>query len=191
MTGRPDEPLAIVFLGSIGAGKSYFSRQLATRWNAIRLNTDAFRLAWYGSLEDIERNDGHGSEANKRISRASEYIVQQVLTARQTVIIDAARYNKREVRRNLAPLVSECGAKLIVVWIDTPRDVASRRVQEREPTREERRLEHLTAEHILNDHFAHFEEPQPDERVVKIDGTVDFETQYQSFEEQLTKLLSK
>ena len=173
------KPLVVVFLGSIGSGKSFFARQLAQASGTVRINTDAMREAM---------GEVWSEQSNRRVWGAMDYSVEQILSAGQSVIYDAARFNRAESRELLAQLAEKTGAKVIVVWIDTPREVASLRAQTRELTDDQRPVSKQDAEDIIDNHEKKFDPPEGHENVIKISGEIPFEEQYKIFTEKLTQL---
>lgn len=182
------QPLVITFLGSIGVGKSFFARQLASKTNTIRLNADAVRMSMFGSREGIERQNGHGQEVNRQIFGVYDYVVKEILATKQSVILDVAQFNQLERRKELSRIAKEAGAKVILVWIETPRDIASYRVQNRDELHDQRRVSAERARDIFEHHDKNFSEPIEGESVIKINGMVPFKEQYRQFTEQLAKI---
>lgn len=173
------KPLVVVFLGSIGSGKSFFARQLALGSDTVRINTDAMREAM---------GEVWGEQSNRRVWGAMDYAVEQILSAGQSVIYDAARFNRRESRDSLGKLAEKAHAKVVVVWIDTPREIASLRAQSREPTDDQRPVSKQDAEAIIDNHEKKFDPPDSHESVIKISGEIPFEEQYKIFTEKLAQL---
>lgn len=186
----PDQkPLLIGFLGSIGVGKSYFARQLAPKIEAVRLSADAARLAMFGSLEEIEsRRDLSGEEDNNRLFGAIDYTVHQILKSGKSVVYDTARFNGAANRDKLSNIANETGVQLVYVWIETPREVAAIRVRERDEMEDQRKLTKEAADRIFSFHDEHFDAPREGEAIIKIDGTIPFEDQFESFQKQLSEL---
>ena len=113
----PNKPLVITFLGSIGVGKSYFARQLAAKSNVVRLNMDALRLAWYGSVEEVDAHQSEYSVINLRFFRVLDYIVKELLVTKTSVILDVAQFNVMRRRQELYDIASKQGATVILVWL--------------------------------------------------------------------------
>jgi predicted kinase len=179
-------PLLVAFLGSIGVGKSFFARQLAPEIGAVRLNADAARLSMFGSLENVEaERQFFGEEANKRLFGVIDYAVKEILTSGKSVVYDSARFNGKRNRDILKMIATDADSRLVFVWIETPRKVAFDRVLVRDEATDSRRLDQKAAEKIMTFHDEHFDAPHDDEFVIKIDGTVPFAAQYDSFIEQL------
>lgn len=175
------KPLLIVFLGHAGSGKTYFSRHLAEKINAVTLNTDALRLSMFDSLEkidEIRRSDK--MRLYDDVFGAMDYAAKQTLLAGHSVVYDAQQ-TKRENRRNIEKIAAEAGAIPVLVWIKTSRETAIRRAQEREERDDSLRY---NAEKIayLVDRFDNVTDlPEPDENTIEISGEVTFEEQYRAF----------
>lgn len=173
------KPLVITFLGPIGSGKSYFAKQLSEKLQIVRFNSDAIRQAM---------GDEWSEEAVRKVAGALDYVVEQVLRNHQSVIYDTARFNKLDARQALRAIAEKTHAEVVLVWVESPRDVVVDRVTSREPSSEHLRFTNEEAEQILERHDRAFVPPQDDEMCIKIDGTESFNEQYQSFQEQLKQL---
>jgi len=174
-----------MMLGHAGSGKSYFARQLADEKGLVRLNGDTLRIDMYGSVKELNRYKAFDTSLSKeKIFKAIDYAAKQVLSAGCSVIYDANN-NKQSVRKQIEEFVIECGAVPIVVWVQTSVDIAIQRVQDRESTAEQRKWNESQARETIERHIANTDEPATDENVIKIDGTLQFNDQLASFEEQL------
>lgn len=123
-------PLLVVFLGFPGSGKTYFARRLAERLPAVTFNSDALRVAMFGSIENMERiSQSDRSRLYDDVFGAMNYATRQVLEAGCSVVFDAQQ-TKRGDRRRVEELAKESGAIPVLVWIKTSRETALRRGQE-------------------------------------------------------------
>jgi predicted kinase len=183
------QPLVITFLGSIGVGKSFFARQLGERTQTIRLNADGLRISMYGTRAEYNRINGTGPEANRPIFGAYDYMIKEILAAKKNVILDVTQFNVLKRRQELANIALASGAAVILVWIETPREIARDRVLTRDIAYDQTRVTDARAQELFDQHDAHFGAPRPDELVIKIDGTVPFDEQYNIFNQQLAILL--
>lgn len=178
-------PSVIILLGPIGAGKSYFARQLADEIGIVRLNADAIRLAMYGSVEAIREQNGFSTQANRKLWGVMNYFVRESLHRGQSVIYDTMRFNSLRARQALKKLVKPYGANIIVVWVTIDFSLAAERAQTRAAQEDQLKLSKEKVEEILRQHNSHFHPPGPDEIVVKVDGTAPFEEQFKAFYRQL------
>lgn len=175
------KPLLIVFLGHAGSGKTYFSRHLAEKINAVTLNTDALRLSMFGSLEKIsEIRDSDKMRLYTDVFGAMNYAAKQTLLAGHSVVYDAQQ-TKRENRRNIEKIASEAGAIPVLVWIKTSRETAIKRAQEREERADSLRYNAEKISYLVDRFTSETDFPEPDENTIEISGEVTFEEQYQVF----------
>ena len=188
MMGGSEKPLLITFLGSIGSGKSYFARQLSERMSVPRINPDTARVAMLGSVEALDGRPFPDTEYDTILFNLLGYGIQEVLKSGKSVIYDTAKHNGREHRRQISELAERVGARVVYVWIDTPREVATERAVTRDATDDQRRLTLEKAEKTMDFHFANFNPPEADEFTIKISGQIPFDEQYKIFQEQLGDL---
>lgn len=143
----------------------------------------------FGSLEELTRQNGFNPEMNKKLFGALDYSVSEILRTGVSVVYDVARFNRREYRAQLEILAEEFGIVPILVWVETPNEVALKRVKERDETLDQRRIDTSIAREIIDDHEKGFNPPLPHERYIKVDGLISFEEQYTSFKEQLNAII--
>jgi len=186
MNTNEPTPLLFILVGHAGSGKSSFARQLAEKRNLVRLNGDSFRTALFESVDAIKEADP--KLKLEGVFKAIDYVAKQVLVTGQSVIYDANN-NKGIVRENLERMAKEVGALPIVIWIKAPKEEAIQRVQAREATVDQRQLDENHAREVVERHIADFDEPSSEEKVIEIDGTVPWETQFTAFNEQLKKYI--
>ncbi len=183
------KPTVFTFLGVPGSGKSYFARNLATETGTIRLSSDAMRLAIFGSREAIAKvyNSGEKENVNAYVHRAFDYVFGEILANKHDIICDS-HYNKRPDRDHLRDIASRYGARVVLLRINTPHDLALQRGQEREEADDQRKLTEELMRAAIDRHHVNTDEPTIDEVVVDIDGTIPFEQQYESFNQQMETL---
>jgi predicted kinase len=185
---KTSQPLLIMFLGVPGSGKSYFARHLAKRINAVRLNGDSMRIAIWGSLDEIAKAHGDRNKGNDMTFGAINYAVDQILATKHSVVYDA-HHNRRDIRKKLEEMAKRQGAQPIVVWVKTPKSIAMKRAQAREATVDQRRMSEEEIREVIARHMKYFDEPDQAENVIIIDGTADFETQFESYKEQVAQFV--
>ena len=177
------KPLLIVFLGFPGSGKTYFSKRLAEKLHAITLNTDALRVAMFGSLERIDEiRHSDNERLYEDVFGAMDYATKQALLASHSVVYDAQQ-TKRENRRNIEKIAEESGALPILVWMRTSRDTAMKRGQEREARDDSHQYDADKMAYLIDRFDSVTDLPQPDENVIEISGEISFEEQYATFTE--------
>lgn len=177
------QPLVISFVGVPGSGKTTFARQLAEQIGAITINSDAMRLAIWGSREAIRAvrtTPEERAHSNAMTLGAMNYLVKQSLRAGVSCIFDA-NGNKVEDRARTAKLAHENGGFAVVVRIRTPHDVALRRMTERTASEDQLEFDHDKALATITSFAAEIEEPDSTEHVVEISGEVPFDEQYAVF----------
>jgi predicted kinase len=185
---KTNKPVLVMFLGVPGSGKSYFARHLAKKINAVRLNGDSMRMAIWGSLEEITKAHGDRNRGNNMTFGAINYVVDQILATRHSVVYDA-HHNRRDIRKELENMTREHGAVPIVVWVKTAEDIAIERAQAREATVDQRRLTEEEVREVITRHMKYFDEPDQTENVIIIDGTENSSTQFESYEKQVAQFI--
>lgn len=182
------KPLIIVFLGFPGSGKTYFSRRLAEKLQAVTLNSDALRLAMFGSPEKIDEIR-HSDNARLYVDvfGAMDYAAGQILKAGHSVVYDAQQ-TKRENRRNIEAIAEECGAVPILVWIRTSRGVALQRGQEREAREDSNQYDAEKMAYLIDRFESVTDLPEESENVIEISGELPFEEQYEHFRQGIERL---
>ncbi len=144
-------------------------------------------MSIFGSQERIDQvRLEDRTRFHEDIFGAMNYASKQTLSAGYSVIYDA-QMTKRDNRINIEQLATSAGALPLLVWIKTSRDTALRRGQEREPGDDSNRY---TAEKIayLIDRFDDITDlPEENENLIVINGEVEFEDQYASFQSQLRR----
>lgn len=168
-----------IMLGFLGSGKSFVSRWLAPHTGAVYLRADALRLAMFGE----DRPELYTPENKALVNDAQAYAIQQILEAGQSVVHDANN-NQYKTRQEHVKVAHKYGAMPIVVWIDTPLDIA----EERTETRKVTEGHELFAPNLVRTMAARLEPPRDNEKVIRIDGMASQEKQQQQFDEQLAKL---
>lgn len=185
-----NKPLLIYFIGQPGSGKTYFATRLADRLGAVRLNSDATRIAMFGSSEEVERIRKSKQESilYAPVFGAMNYSAQQIINSGHSVIYDAQATKRRDRKRH-EKLAHECDAAPILVWIDTPGELAIKRGQEREQ-RDDSIVYSESKMRMLAELFSkNIDLPESDENLIKISGELPFEEQFKSFEAQLSSII--
>jgi len=172
-----DKTIYLMF-GYIGSGKSTFARQLAIEIGAVRLNGDELRQKMFNSVEEI-RN----TRNNPLVFAALDYATEQVLKANLSVVYDVS-HNKVEDRTSKEELASQCRARTILVWVQSPLDLARQRTLDRS-----RRGEAISVPIDIHDSMAQgMQLPLPNEKCIIIDGQQNFQNQFADFRRQLALL---
>jgi len=164
-------------LGFLGSGKSYVSRWLAPHVGAVYLRADALRLAMFGQ----DRPELYTPENKALVNNANRYAVQQILTSGKAHVVLDANHNAQKVRRGIADDAAQHGATAIVVWVQTPLDIAKERTVVRRQTEGHELFEPNLVEKMAKA----LESPGEGELVITIDGQATAAEQQASFEAQL------
>lgn len=176
-------PLLVVFLGFPGSGKTYFATRLAEKLQAVTLNSDAMRLAMFGSLERIE----HIRQTDRPrlyvdVFGVMDYAAIQALRAGHTVIYDAQQTKRRD-RKHVEELAASVGAIPVLVWIKTSPQVALRRGQKREARADSHQYDAAKMKMLVERFSKVTDMPEPGENVIEVSGEVPFEEQYAVFDQ--------
>jgi len=166
-----------MMLGFLGSGKSYVSRWLAPRVGAVYLRADELRLSMFG----VDRPELYTPENKALVNNANRYAMAQVLKSKQAHVVLDANHNAKSVRLDIADEATKCDAIAIVVWVQTPLEIAKERTEVRSITEG-----HVLFEPGLVEKMAkHLEKPGADEFVIAINGRATAQEQQKSFEEQM------
>ena len=185
-------PLIVVFIGPPGSGKTYFANHLALKLGAIKLNSDALRLAMYGSLDNIDkiRKSDNRSLLYEQVFGAMNYMTEQALMAGHSVIYDAQQA-KLSDRVRIEKLAKKCDAKSILVWLDTEPNIAIKRSSTRDQHDDSLRYDEAKSRMLVERFATTTDLPSETENYVKISGEIAFEKQYEVFKAKLKTLAWK
>jgi predicted kinase len=122
-------PALILVAGLPGTGKSEFSRELRLRTGAIILESDSVRRLLF-------ERPSYSWWESRRLFAALHAAVERLLGAGISCIFDATNLAEA-YRRPLYEIAEERGAKLIVVEVTAPEEVARARLSERAGARED------------------------------------------------------
>lgn len=144
-------PALIILIGLPGSGKSHFARQLAKRYPAAILDSDALRGVLYASPQ-------HTDQENARLFPAIQLLTRRLLDRSVPVLLDAT--NLREAyRKPLYRLAKEAGARLVIVRLRAPFAVMRERLARRDAARSP--LDRSTADLAVLERMRHdYERPR-------------------------------
>jgi len=171
-----------MMVGHAGSGKSFFASRLAEKKGLVRLNGDSMRMALFGSVEEIRKQPV--VVRREGIFQAVDYAAKQVLEAGHDVVYDSNN-NRRDTREAKREMARQFNASVIAIWVKAGRDIAVKRVQNREEAIDQRVFDELSGSKVIDRHIANFDPFSSDEEVIEIDGTMPFDEQLQSFNIQL------
>lgn len=174
------KPTLFLLLGYPGSGKSTFGKQLSVARGIVRFSSDDIRDYMYGHSAAA-----HNPKNNPAVFGTIDYMAVQLLVSGQSVLYDANN-NRRRDRTRRQKLAAEHGARAVVLWVQTPLEVAKAREAERagDPN-------HLPIPSERYDQLVSaLQEPGPNEATIVVDGLAPFAEQLRSFDEQLAALES-
>ena len=125
---RP-HPALVVVAGLPGTGKSLFSRELRLRTGAIILQSDAIRRLLF-------ERPSYSWRESRRVFTTLHAAVETLLDSGMSCIVDATNLAEA-YRQPLYDIGERHGAKLIVVEVTAPPEVAMARLRERAATPED------------------------------------------------------
>lgn len=175
------KPLLIFTTGVAGSGKTYFSTHLAKKLPAIWIDSDVVRAVQYDNPHDDAQNT---ALHHRTVFRSMDYFAKQALEYGANVIYDACT-NQENVRQVMRDLATSSGALAVLLVIKTPVALAKTRAYNREETVSSWRM---PPEHH-DKHVTYYEEVKDTTNMIMIDGTLPFEEQYNSFVNQLERIL--
>jgi predicted kinase len=123
LEAQVDHPSFIVLGGLPGSGKSYFAARLTEKIPAVVLESDFLR-------KELVRRPVYSQFESFRLFKAIHQLVKEFLSAKYNVVLDATNLSE-DSRRPLHAIAAEAGAKLIIVHLNTPREVAEGRLSGR------------------------------------------------------------
>lgn len=181
-----DYPLLVIFTGVPGSGKTYFATRLAERLGVVRLNSDAMRLAIFGSVEKMDElyHSPQKDILNSYTFGALDYVTKALLEGGSSVVFEAIQRTRAD-RRHMEQLADACGAKLVLVAMEIDEEVAVRRVQDRDAASDVRKFSEQKAHEVVR-HFRESTEPfERTDYIVHIHGNIPFDAQYAQFIQHL------
>jgi predicted kinase len=177
-----EKKYVFMMLGYLGSGKSHVSRWLAPHIGAVYLRVDDLRLAMFGT----DKPELYTPENKALVNNASQYAMRQIVKSGQAHVVHDANHNARSVRQNIAKKVAEYDGISVVVWVQTPLEVA----KERTEIRKETEGHDLFEPNLVEKMAKRLEEPDQHELVITIDGLASAFEQRESFDVQWAAIKS-
>jgi hypothetical protein len=116
-------PVLIIVSGLPGTGKSYFSRKLAGQLPSVIVESDALRKKLFPV-------PAYSAEESQRLFAACYRLIEELLNSSISVILDAT--NLVEYHREFLYRIAErLEVKLIIVWVQAPKELVRQRLQGR------------------------------------------------------------
>lgn len=180
-----EKSMLISVTGVPGTGKSYFAKNLGEKTGAVRLNSDAMKAAIFGQFEGM--TDEEIALANAGAYRAVDYAAQEALRAGHDVVYDRNAHT-REIRDRQRTLALAEGALSVLVWVQTPREIAMDRAITRQARNDQYVFNREEWRDVVARHDDTFDAPADDENFVIINGKMPFEHQYRIFTTHVCRL---
>lgn len=124
LTAPVEQPALVVLSGLPASGKSTLARRLAQLLPAVDLETDFLRRQLVG-------RPAYTAEENERLFTACHLLIERLLREGRRVIFDATNLLEH-YRERLYRIAEEAGARLVLVWVEAPREVVQERLLARE-----------------------------------------------------------
>ncbi|MDV2989261.1 MAG: ATP-binding protein [Dehalogenimonas sp.] len=118
-----EKPVLFVMVGLPGSGKSYFVDRLIRKIPATVLQSDFIR-------KTLLKKPTYTQREHTRVFRAIHTAARELLDSNNNVLIDATNLN-RKYRRPLYQMAAETRARIIIIYLDTPREIARERIMDR------------------------------------------------------------
>ena len=172
----PTKPFLLMFYGYPGAGKTYFSRQLAEHVQAAHMQADRIR----GELFEQPRHD---KQENEIVMQLMDYMTEEFLSAGLSVIYDvnAMRSGQRHALREMA---RKAHATPLIVWFQMDPETAFARSKTRDRRRADDKYSAQWDRPTFDNIVAHMQNPSASEPYAVISGK-------HLFNMQLSAVISK
>lgn len=151
-----------LMFGFPGAGKTTASRLIQAHTGAVHLWADHERKRRFHppSYSHVE---------NLKLYTALNDRADQLLSEGKSVIFDT-NFNFYKDRQKLRDVAAKHGARTVVIWVKTPRDVARERATKDAHRQDTRVLGDMPVEHFERI-AGNQQPPRSDETVIELDGT--------------------
>ncbi len=155
------KPTLYLFIGYPGAGKTKIAQIIAEETGAKHLWADLERHRLFPKPTHSRQES---TELYEQLNQAAEYLLAQD----KSVVFDTNFnfYNDRQKLRNIA---ARRGAETVIIWVNTPVDVARDRAVCSNKMRNGYPMNMSDAEFTAI--VSKLQPPRKDEKIIKIDGT--------------------
>ncbi len=161
-----------IMVGVGFSGKSTLAKQIAENKKAVLVSQDD---VWFEKEKEWEINED-SDEDWERVIKISEQKVKEFLMQGKSVVFDHLNHQLGH-REGLRKIADECGAKAVVIYLDTPQKVREERKNKNLKTQER----HDVKQDYLDEAITELEVPKENEKVFVFKP----ETNLQDFLEKL------
>lgn len=152
-----------LMLGFPGAGKTTVSKMIEQRTGAVHLWADHERRKRFG-----EPSFSH--EENLKLYTDMNTMVDSLLARHKSVIFDTA-FNFYKDREHLRQIAARHGARTVIIWVRTPKELARERATTNAHLQHTRMLGNMHPTEHFERLSNNLEPPIEGEHVIEFDGT--------------------
>lgn len=155
-----NKPTLYLMLGYPGAGKTTAAHHIANLTGAVLLTSDKIRL-------ELFPKPTFSPEEHAKLYAAIDHRAEQLLKGGTSVIYDA-NLNRYQHRKEKYDICDRTGARPVLVWRKTPRDIA--KIRATDEARNHLIPANETAENMFERIAGIIEPPQDSENAVVLSG---------------------
>lgn len=167
-------PLTLyLFIGYPGAGKTTTALLLKKKTGAYHIWADHER-------HDLFQNPTHSKTESDNLYHILNQKTARLLAEGISVIFDTNFnfYNDRMYLKNIA---DHYNAKTLIIWLDTPKEIAKQRVTSNHQHSHKNGYNDVMTEGVFASLSNHLHPPQKNENYIKINGAIEIENQLDNF----------
>lgn len=155
------KPRLYLFVGYPGAGKTTISKYISDNTGAKHIWADVER---HKLFPEPTHSKEESDELYARLNAATDYLLEQG----KSVVFDT-NFNHKADRDKLREIAEKNGAETVIVWVDTPIDVAKERAVFSHQCRN--LYDVIMSEEQFDTIASKLEPPEKEEKAIVIDGT--------------------
>ena len=173
---------AVLFytIGLPGAGKTTFAKNLARQLGGEHIYGDKVGYQLFTQPKFTP-------EEVQQVRSTMEQMTRRTLANGRSAVYDALLLN-RALRQYVANIAQTQGKQAVGIWVQTPEQIARNRAGVVRFADFAKDYKRIVPKEVFDRHLHAFEEPGPNERVLKVWGTASFPMQYASLRKQLIEL---